>query len=43
MSGTRGLIEELGWYRGRKGKVECTLCGGEWEERGVCVVGVFNI
>ena len=25
-SGTHGLNEELGRHRGRKGKVECTLC-----------------
>ena len=26
-SGTHGLNEELGRYRGREGKSECTLCG----------------
>ena len=30
-SGTHGLNEELSRHRGRKGKVECTLCGAECE------------
>ena len=30
-SGTHGLNEELGRHRGRKGIVECTLCGAECE------------
>ena len=30
-SGTHGLNEELGRHRGREGKLECTLCGAEYE------------
>ena len=30
-SGTHGLNEELGRYRGREGKTECSLCGDECE------------
>ena len=30
-SGTHGLNEELGRYRGREGKTECFLCGDECE------------
>ena len=30
-SGTHGLNEELGRYRGREGKVECTMCDAECE------------
>ena len=30
-SRTHGLNEDLGRHRGRKGKVECTLCGAECE------------
>ena len=30
-SGTHGLNEELGRYRGREGKTECSLCGNECE------------
>ena len=30
-SGTHGLNEEVGRYRGREGKSECTLCGAECE------------
>ena len=30
-SGTHGLNEELGRHRGREGKVECILCGAEFE------------
>ena len=30
-SGTHGLNEELGRHKGREGKVECTLCGAEYE------------
>ena len=28
-SGTHGLNEEFGRYRGNKGKTECSLCGDE--------------
>ena len=30
-SGTDGVNEELGRYRGREGKTECSLCGDECE------------
>ena len=30
-SGTHGLNEELGRHRGREGKVECSICGAEYE------------
>ena len=30
-SGTHGLNDELGRYRGREGKTECALCGEECE------------
>ena len=30
-SGTHGLNEELGRYRGREGNTKCSLCGDECE------------
>ena len=35
-SGIHGLNEELGRHRGREGKVECTLCGAEFESVWEC-------
>ena len=47
-SGTHGLNEEFGRYRGREIKMECYLCGNECENVihmlcGSYIVGVFSI
>ena len=41
--GMHGLNEELGRQRGREGKKECYLCGGECENVSHILMGVFNI
>ena len=42
-SGTDGLNEELGRYRGREGKTECSLCGNECENVRMCYGSVQHI